>query len=81
MATTLAILFHSPVTGEINCEEHAPARVTNSWWRDRWCRVTPRYRATWPTAELGEMRCEVCRAIERNAAGRRVGSLDPATEG
>ncbi len=65
-----APLFHSPVTGEICCEEHAPRQVTDSWWRDRWRRVTPRVRAAWAVTELGEMRCEVCKAIERRTVAR-----------
>ncbi len=76
MATSPLPLLHSPVTGEICCAELAPRRVTDSWWRDRWRRVTPRDRIAWPVAELGEMRCEVCKAIERRAMAATV--ADPA---
>ena len=62
------VLFTSPVTGEINCPEHAPRRITDTWWQNRWRKVSARDRAAWPVAELGEMRCEVCKCIERNAA-------------
>jgi hypothetical protein len=74
-------LYHSPVTGEFNCPEHAPHRKTDAWWRDRWRRVTLRDRAEWPDAELGELRCEVCRAIERRAAAPASAGTDPVTEG
>jgi hypothetical protein len=81
MPTTPPPLFHSPVTGEFNCPDHAPHRKTDTWWRDRWRRVTPRDRAEWPVAELGELRCEVCRARERRTAAAASGGTNPATGG
>jgi hypothetical protein len=66
--TAAPVLFTSPVTGEIDCAEHAPHKKTDAWWRDRWRKVNARDRAEWPVAELGEMRCETCKAIERAAA-------------
>lgn len=81
MAIKLEALFRSPITGEICCAEHAPHRKTDCWWRDRWCRVTPRFRATWPVDELGEMRCEVCKSIERRATADANRHADPATGG
>jgi hypothetical protein len=61
-------LYHSPVTGEFNCGEHAPHRKTDTWWRDRWRAVTARDHAAWPVDELGAIACEVCKAIARRAA-------------
>jgi hypothetical protein len=54
-------LYHSPVTGEFNCGDHAPRRITNTWWRDRWRVVTKRDHAEWPVEELGPIQCEVCK--------------------
>jgi hypothetical protein len=62
-------LYHSPVTGEFNCGEHAPHRKTDTWWRDRWRTVTTRDHAAWPVAELGAIACEVCKAIARREGG------------
>ncbi len=81
MPTTTETLYHSPVTGEICCPEHAPRRKTDCWWRDRWCRVSPRFRTTWPGDELGEMRCEVCKSIERRATADANRLADPAAGG
>ena len=61
-------LFHSPVTGEFNCGEHAPHRKTDTWWRDRWRKVTARDHAGWPVEELGPIACEVCKSIAKRAA-------------
>jgi hypothetical protein len=66
--TTTPALHTSPVTGEIDCAENVPRRITDTWWRDRWRKVTACDYAGWLVAELGEMRCEVCKSIERNAA-------------
>ena len=65
-------LYHSPVTGEFNCGEHAPRRITDTWWRNRWRGVTKRDHAEWPVAELGPIQCEVCRSIARRAAEGRT---------
>ncbi len=81
MPTTTETLYHSPVTGEICCAEHAPHKKTDCWWRDRWCRVTPRFRASWPVAELDALRCEVCRSIQRRATAEANRDTDPATGG
>jgi hypothetical protein len=74
-AKTPPVLYTSPVTGEINCPEHAPRKITDTWWRNRWRKVSARDRAAWPVEELGEMRCEVCRCIARNAARTNAPSI------
>jgi len=81
MATKLATLYHSPVTGQICCAEHAPPRTSDAWTRDRWRSVTPRDRDAWPMAELGEMRCETCAVIEARMRARLAGRADPADGG
>jgi hypothetical protein len=73
MATTIKHndpnkLYHSPITGEFNCGEHAPHRKTDTWWRDRWRKVTARDHAGWPVEELGPIACEVCKSIAKRAA-------------
>ena len=65
------VLYTSPVTGEIDCADHAPHKKTDMWWRNCWRKVNARDRAEWPVAELGEMRCEVCKCIAREAARSR----------
>ena len=61
-------LYHSPVTGEFNCGDHAPHGRTDTWWRNRWRKVTARDHAAWPVDELGPISCEVCRWKAKRAA-------------
>ena len=78
MPTKFGTLYHSPATGQVCCVEHAPPRTSDAWTRDRWRFVTPRDREAWPMAELGEMRCQTCAAIEARTRERLVGHADPA---
>jgi len=81
MATKYGALCHSPATGQICCIEHAPPRSGDAWRRDRWRWVTLEDDKAWPTAKLGEMRCQTCVAIEARMRARLAGHADPADRG
>jgi len=71
-ANDLKQLFHSLVMGEFNCGEHALHRKTDTWWCDRWRKVTARDHAGWPVEELGPIACEVCKSIAKRAAENKT---------
>lgn len=54
--------------GEVACEQHAPARGTDSWVIGRWRPVTLNERVDFE-AEVGHPPvCETCAAIARRAS-------------
>jgi hypothetical protein len=49
-------------SGQVNCEQHAPYRGSDTWKHERWQRVPP-------CDETAALECEVCRSVRE---GRRA---------
>jgi hypothetical protein len=68
-AAELGTLYHSPVTGQISCVDHAPAWIGDAWRRDHWRSVILPECEAW-------MWCQVCVTIELTMRTRLVGHAD-----
>jgi hypothetical protein len=57
-------VLYTDERGEIECEEHAPPPMSDTWWLDRWRAITKSEAAEFER-EIGRApRCETCAAIE-----------------